>query len=215
MEESSVELARTYKVKQYDQRWKLKEKLVKDYEQQVGIKERGEFVVTEIAGHAPLGAATNVFSNNTSPKNLKGQNKVFYLEAVDTWYGKSFCRRCSQLIQGRIRRSFSKGIVNIRIPLPPLGAVYAEVMVSLLALVLMFGLQSCNGQSSAEVPRANIEFQRTENNLKVYYNKELAHCKTSPIINSFDLVKGLTFNQVRGRGSKQHIKVVPDSSKLK
>ncbi|KAK8689878.1 hypothetical protein V6N13_088588 [Hibiscus sabdariffa] len=164
MEESSVELARTYKVKQYDQRWKLKEKLVKDYEQQVGIKERGEFVVTEIAGHAPLGAATNVFSNNTSPKNLKGQNKV---------------------------------------------------MVSLLALVLMFGLQSCNGQSSAEVPRANIEFQRTENNLKVYYNKELAHCKTSPIINSFDLVKGLTFNQVRGRGSKQHIKVVPDSSKLK
>ncbi|KAK8681336.1 hypothetical protein V6N13_053740 [Hibiscus sabdariffa] len=52
---------------------------------------------------------------------------------ADTWYDKIFCRWCSQLIPGRMWRSFSKGIVNIRIPHPPLGVVYAEVLATYIA----------------------------------------------------------------------------------
>ncbi|KAK8575841.1 hypothetical protein V6N12_063494 [Hibiscus sabdariffa] len=60
---------------------------------------------------------------------------VFYLEVADTWYDKSFCRWCSQLIPDRMCRSFSKGIVNIRIPLPLLGAVYAKFTAGACAVV--------------------------------------------------------------------------------
>ncbi|KAK8589754.1 hypothetical protein V6N13_088576 [Hibiscus sabdariffa] len=40
-------------------------------QQQVGIKRPREFLTTQIAGNAPLGATDNVSSNNMSPKHLK------------------------------------------------------------------------------------------------------------------------------------------------